>query len=155
MRSPAATARNRFVSDGVGSMPQGKLLVLLYDRMLRDLDEAAVAIDRRDAVAAHEALTHAQDIVAELHSALDVDRWDGAPAMVDIYTFLADLLGRANMAKSVSLVLEARSVVTPLRDTWAEAYTTSVQVGPETVAVGGTYGASHSAPVAGALDVAG
>jgi len=141
VRSPAVTARNRFVSDGVGSMPQGKLLVLLYDRMLRDLDEAAVAIDRRDAVAAHEALTHAQDIVAELHSALDVDRWDGAPAMVDIYTFLADLLGRANMAKSLPLVAEARSVIAPLRDTWAEAHAAATE--------------SAVPQVAGSVDVAG
>ena len=148
MRSPAATARNRFVSDGVGSMPQGKLLVLLYDRMVRDLDEAAVAIDRRDTVGAHEALTHAQDIVAELHSALDVDRWDGAQAMVDIYTFLADLLGRANMAKSLALVAEARSVVLPLRDMWGEAYEAS------TLAAGSGVG-NGVAVAAGALDVAG
>lgn len=135
------TARNRFVSDGVGSMAPGKLLVLLYDRMLRDLDEASSAIDRRDTVAAHGALTHAQDIVAELHSALDVDRWDGAAAMVDLYTYLADLLGRANVSKSMALVLEARSVVAPLRDTWAEAYAATTE--------------AAAAVTGGGLDVAG
>jgi len=121
MRAPIQ-ARDRFVSDGVGSTPPGKLLVLLYDRLLRDLDEAAVAIERRDPSVAHDALTHAQDIVAELHSALDPDRWDGAEAMGDLYTWLAELLGRANMKKSAALVDEARSLVAPLRDTWAEAY---------------------------------
>jgi flagellar secretion chaperone FliS len=141
MKAPT-TARNRFVADGMGSTPPGKLLVLLYDRLLRDVDEAAVAIDRRDTVAAHEALTHAQDIVAELHSALDVDRWDGASAMVDIYTFLADLLARANIAKSLPLVVEARSVIAPLRDTWAEAYVAATE-------------SAAPARVAGGVDVAG
>lgn len=145
MRAPT-TARNRFVDDGVGSMPQGKLLVLLYDRLLRDLDEAVVAIDGHETAVAHDALTHAQDIVAELHSALDVDRWDGAPAMVDLYTFLAELLARANIAKSTTLVLEARSVVAPLRDTWSEAYAAA----SETQALAGAARAA-----AGGLDVAG
>ncbi len=144
MRAPTQ-ARDRFVSDGVGSVPPGKLLVMLYDRLLRDLDEAAVAIERRDPPAAHEALTHAQDIVAELHSALDLDRWDGAPAMVDIYTYLADLLGRANMAKSTALVIEARSVVAPLRDTWSEAYAAASEA----------HALAGAARAGGGLDVAG
>lgn len=145
MRAPTQ-ARDRFVTDGVGSMPQGKLLVLLYDRLLRDLDESAVAIERRDPSGAHDALTHAQDIVAELHSALDVERWDGAQAMVDIYTYLADLLARANVAKSTALVIEARSVVAPLRDTWSEAYTAANEA--HVLAT-----ATHAA--GGGLDVAG
>src|SRR5690606_34603541 len=120
MRAPIQ-ARDRFVSDGVGSTPPGKLLVLLYDRLLRDLDEAAVAIDRRDPSVAHGALTHAQDIVDERRSALDPDRWDGAQAMIDIYTCLAGLLARANVSRSTVLVIEARSLVAPLRDTWSEA----------------------------------
>ncbi len=118
----ATAARNRFVTDGVGSTPPEKLLVMLYDRLLRDLDDATAAIGDKDVSGAHEALSHAQDIVAELHSALDPDRWDGAEAMGDLYTWLAELLGRANMKKSAALVDEARSLVAPLRDTWAEAY---------------------------------
>ncbi|MDZ7678957.1 MAG: flagellar export chaperone FliS [Acidimicrobiales bacterium] len=122
MYAPTTTARSKFVADGVGTIPPERLLVLLYDRLLRDLDDATVAIGRGEVAGSHEALTHAQDIVAELHSALDFDRWDGAQAMADLYTWLADLLGRANITKSASLVAEARSLVQPLRDTWAEAY---------------------------------
>jgi flagellar secretion chaperone FliS len=116
-----STARNKFVADGVGTTPPERMLVLLYDRLLRDLDDADLAIGRFDVGGAHDALTHAQDIVAELHSALDADAWDGAGAMADLYTWLGDLLARANMAKSGALVGEARSLVQPLRDTWAEA----------------------------------
>ena len=116
-----STARNKFVADGVGTTPPERMLVLLYDRLLRDLDDAALAIGRVDVGDAHDALTHAQDIVAELHSALDTDAWDGAAAMADLYTWLGELLARSNMAKSADLVAEARSLVQPLRDTWAEA----------------------------------
>lgn len=121
MYATTSTARNRFVADGVGSTPPERLLVMLYDRLLRDLDDGIIAIGRVDVAGAHDALTHAQDIVAELHSALDLDRWEGAQAMADLYTYLADLLARANMTKSAPLVAEARKLVDPLRDTWAEA----------------------------------
>ncbi|MGY6499382.1 MAG: flagellar export chaperone FliS [Acidimicrobiales bacterium] len=117
-----AKARNKFVSDGVGSTPSERLLVLLYDRLLRDLADAGAAIDASSVGAAHDALSHAQDIVAELHAALDPAAWSGAQEMADLYTYLADVLARANMAKSVALVEEARSVIAPLRDTWDEAY---------------------------------
>jgi flagellar protein FliS len=139
----ATAARNRFVSDGVGSTPPEKLLVMLYDRLLRDLDDAGAAIGAKDVAGAHAALSHAQDIVAELHSALDPTKWQGADAMGDLYTWLADLLGQANMKKSLALVDEARSVIAPLRDTWAEAYQ----------AVASNPAVTAAAP--GGLDVAG
>lgn len=140
-----ATARNKFMSDGVGSTPPERLLVLLFDRLLRDLDDATAALGAAQPASAHDALAHAQDIVAELHAALDPSRWDGADAMGDLYVYLADLLSRANIAKSAPLVAEARSVVAPLRDTWDEAYKTMVP-GPV---------AAASAAGAGGLDVAG
>jgi flagellar secretion chaperone FliS len=146
MYATATAARNRFVADGVGSTPPERLLVLLYDRLLRDLDDADTAIAATDVPSAHDALTHAQDIVAELHSALDPSRWDGAEAMAGIYAYLADILGRANIAKSADLVAEARSVIAPMRDTWAEACTAaSAAAVPATAAVVGD----------GSLDVAG
>ena len=44
MYATATAARNKFVADGVGSTPPERLLVLLYDRLLRDLDDADRAI---------------------------------------------------------------------------------------------------------------
>jgi flagellar secretion chaperone FliS len=138
-----ATARNKFISDGVGSTPPERLLIMLYDRLVRDLDDAAIAAASADVNATHEALSHAQDIVAELHSALNSDAWAGAEPMAELYTWLADLLARANVHKSIELVAEARSLVAPLRDTWAEAY----ELLPTTQSV--------AAVPAGGLDVAG
>lgn len=144
MYATATTARNKFVADGVGSTSQERILVMLYDRLLRDLDDAAASIGAGDTFPAHEALTHAQDIVAELHSALDPSRWDGAEALGGLYAYLADVLARANIAKSPGLVAEARSVVAPLRDTWDEACT--AMSAPQV---------SGSMAPAGGLDVAG
>jgi flagellar protein FliS len=155
MYATATTARNKFVADGVGSTPQERLLVMLYDRLLRDLDDADRAIAAIEIPAAHDALTHAQDIVAELHSALDPARWDGADAMADLYTYLADLLGRANMAKSAALVAEARAVVAPLRDTWADAYAALTTVAASPLATAAAGGIAAAGVGAGGLDVAG
>lgn len=150
MYATATTARNKFVADGVGSTSQERLLVMLYDRLLRDLDDATGALGAADVAAAHTALAHAQDIVAELHSALDPTRWDGADAMAGLYTYIAELLGRANMAKSVALVAEARSVIAPLRDTWADAYAATSAAAASPFAA-----AAVGATAAGGLDVSG
>lgn len=156
-----ASARNKFMSDGMGTTPPERLLVMLYDRLLRDLDEAEAAIGQADIGAAHDALTHAQDIVAELHSALDLDAWDGAPAMAELYTWLGELLAQANMKKSVDHVNEARSLVKPLRDTWDEAYQAMAAASaPASVGAGAAASTSAAAfgqggPRIGGLDVSG
>ena len=43
-------------------------------------------------------LTHAQDIVSELASTLDVTAWDGAKQLLSVYTFLLTELVGANVA---------------------------------------------------------
>ncbi|MFP3906753.1 MAG: hypothetical protein ACLFWR_06955, partial [Acidimicrobiales bacterium] len=54
-----------------------------------------------------------------------------------IYTWLADLLGKANMTKSAPLVAEARSLVQPLSDTWSEAYQSLITTPAAAPAVSG------------------
>lgn len=151
MYATATTARSRFMTDGVGSTPPERLLVLLYERLLRDLDEAATAIGAGTVEGAHEALSHAQDIIAELHAALDPGSWELADRMGDLYTWLAETLAQANMKKDAALVAEARSVVQPLCDTWSEAARTAGA--GTTVAPGGI--APPTSIAAGGLDVAG
>lgn len=118
---PARTA-DRFRTDGDGSVSQGRLLVLLYERLLRDLDDAVVGIAARDRDRSHAALVHAQDIVAELDLALDHERWPGAEQQSAIYRFLLDRLVQANVDQDEVVVRQCRAVVAPLAETWSEAW---------------------------------
>lgn len=131
-----SSVANRYRSDGMASTPPGRLLTMLYDRMLLDFDRAIDAIGRTSIEEAHNALIHAQEIVFELHMALDLEAWPDGGALADLYVYLTEQLSAANAKKSVALIENCRSVVEPLAESWHEAYrqTTSGLAGPSTAA---------------------
>lgn len=112
-----ADVRNAYASDKVVTTPE-RLITMLYDRLARDLVGAEAALERRDVQTAHQMLVHAQEIVFELLSALDVKAWDGAPALASLYTWLLNQLAQANLRKDVAIVTECRSLVEPLAEAW-------------------------------------
>jgi flagellar protein FliS len=97
-------------------------VVLLYERLLTDLDRGTSAIERSRPGEAHEALVHAQDIVSELRLALDPAVWSGAVGLDAIYRHLEVLLVEANVTKSAAVVEQCRRLVAPLSEAWSEAY---------------------------------
>jgi flagellar secretion chaperone FliS len=116
-----ARARARFVNDGLATLSGPSLLLALYRRLERDLDEASDALAIRSLDAAHGALVHAQEIVQELAFALDTTAWPDATALRDLYGWLLDELVRANVAKDRAAVDSCRQVVAGLHSAWADA----------------------------------
>ena len=113
--------QRRLMDDAIATASPSRLVTMLYDRLVRDLvgAEQAIALnDRRDA---EKNLTHAQDIVIELRTSLDMDTWDGAAGLASIYAFLLGELIRANAYKDASRVAACRELVQPLRDAWHTA----------------------------------
>ena len=111
----------RYLQDGMSVTPGPQLIVKLYERLLLDLHQGSQAILDGSVESAHEKLVHAQDIVFELNLALDVDAWDGGPALRTIYEHLSEKLTDANVKKSDGLVSECIEVVSPLVEAWQEA----------------------------------
>ncbi len=121
MSVPSPAMRERYLADSIATAPPAKLLVMLYDRLALDLDRAEKALRASDRRAASQHLIHAQDIVLELRTSLNLDAWDGATGLAQIYTFvLTELIG-ANMAGDADRVASCRALVEPLRDAWREA----------------------------------
>jgi flagellar protein FliS len=121
MTVPSPAMRERYLADSIATAPPAKLLVMLYDRLVLDLNrgEQALRADGRMAASTH--LIHAQDILLELRTSLNMDAWDGATGLAQIYTFvLTELIG-ANMAGDADRVAACRRLIEPLRDTWREA----------------------------------
>lgn len=113
-------ARRRYHDDGMRTVSPQRLVTMLFERLLRDLDEATDAILERRIEAAHTALIHAQDIVLELHLALDTDGFEGGSRLADIYIYLTDRLVTANQTKSRDVVAECRSLVEPIADAFLQ-----------------------------------
>lgn len=115
-----ARAKQQYLEQQVASASPERLLVLLYDRLLVDIDRAAVAQEAADWPSAGTHLTHAQWIVAELSATL-TDAWDGADQLRAVYTYLTSQLITANLSHDVEVTDECREIVAPLRDAWHQA----------------------------------
>lgn len=113
--------RQRFVDDAVTTASPARLLCLLYDRLQLDLTLAIGALGDADRPAASQHLGHAQQIILELRGSLDVDAWEGGPALAALYTWLLAELGRAMVHADPATVQAALDLVAPLRAAWHEA----------------------------------
>lgn len=116
-----ATVRNRYLDDTVATASPAKLLTMLYDRLVLDLERAETAQRAGDRAAAGPHLLHAQDIVSELAATLDVDAWQGARGLMSVYTYLLTELVGANVSCDPARTAACKGLVAPLRDAWHEA----------------------------------
>ncbi len=117
----AANARNVYVDNAVSTASPTRLLVMLYDRLVLDVQRAVEAQRAGNHPESHNQLVHAQDIVMHLRSTLRVEVWDGGPGLASIYDWLHVQLIKANMKKDVTLTEGCLSIVTDLADTWRTA----------------------------------
>ncbi len=117
----ATSLRARYLGDAVSTASPQQLLVMLYDRLALDLERARTALAARDHAAANEQLQHAQTIVLELLSSLQVDAWEGGPRLAALYRWLHAELVTANLRKDANRVASCLQVVEPLRDAWRQA----------------------------------
>jgi len=119
--SAIAAQRARFAATAATTAGPQALLVMLYERLVLDLQRAENAQRDGDLAAANNQLLHAQDIVTALTDALDVDRWDGGPALQALYGWLLTELVQANVTKDADRTAACRVLVEPLRDAWRQA----------------------------------
>lgn len=118
--STQAQIRNRYAREAVTTASPAQLVVMLYDRLLKDLTMAEEGLGANDIAASHRALMHAQDIVHELSTSLDTSVWKEGESLVRIYDWVLEELIAANLEKDATHVQNVREVMEPLRDTWAE-----------------------------------
>lgn len=128
-------AKQQYLQQQVASATPERLLTLLYDRLLVDVDRAAAAQDAGDWNAAGTHLTHAQSIVAELHGSL-TDAWEGAAELRGVYTYITGRLISANISHDRTATAECRQLIAPLRDAWHEAAELTSATAPRVSAVG-------------------
>lgn len=126
-----AAARNalarRYRDDGRGAFTGERLVVLLYERLLADVDGAAEALSAGDRAAAGPKLVNAQAIVDALDTALQVDAWSGGAQLQSIYTYVCELLVQANVTGRPAPLAECRRVLQPLCDAWRDAWRATTQ----------------------------
>jgi flagellar protein FliS len=113
--------RSAYMSNSVSTANPQRLLVMLFDRLLLDVQRALGAQQSEDHAAAFPHLIHAQDIVTELRATLDVDAWEGGPALASLYDWLLSQLVRANVSRDATITAECLPVIESLAQAWHEA----------------------------------
>src|SRR3954451_10948574 len=111
----AASLRARYIGDSVATASPQQVLVMLYDRLALDLERAQKAVAAGQREDASEQLQHAQSIVLELLSSLQVEAWEGGPRLASLYNWLIGELVQANIKLDTNRISACRPVVQPPR----------------------------------------
>lgn len=122
----ALRAQQRYREDAILSAPPERLVTMLYDRLLLDIERGESAQRAENWTEANAQLQHAQAIVAELSSSL-TDDWNGSAGLRSLYLFLSQTLIGANIGRDPERTRACHDIVAPLRDAWHEAARTLVE----------------------------
>lgn len=114
-------ARAAYLDASVATASPARLLVMLFDRLVLDVQRGLDAQRRGDLEDTNKHLTHAQDILLELSSSLRPDQFKGGYDLAALYSFLHRQLVMANMRKDASITDEVLTLVTDLCDAWRQA----------------------------------
>ena len=96
------------------------LTLMLYNGALRFMTEGRDAIERKDYEEANNSLQKAQNIITEFRVTLNME-YEIAHQLLPLYNYVYDRLVEANMKSDVKQLDEAKTIITELRDAWAQA----------------------------------
>jgi flagellar protein FliS len=114
-------ARAAYMDASVATADPSKLLVMLCDRLVLDVQRALSAQADGHHEEAHHQLVHAQAIVCELRNSLDPDGFRGGAELAALYDYLHRQLVQANIHRDSSVTAECEQIVTQVAETWRQA----------------------------------
>ena len=98
-----------------------RLLVMLYDDALENLDVCVGAIEADDIEARYNACTRVAEVLYQLCLALDMaNGGDIAANLASLYKHGIQQMTDINFSNDADIALSLQKVLEPLRDSWAE-----------------------------------
>ena len=99
-----------------------ELVVMLYDGILRFVTEAELRLDAQERAQATQAVGRAMDIVHELMCSLDHGPMPQLSHQLEsLYIYISERLLHISLRQDREAIAEVRSLVSELREGWAEA----------------------------------
>lgn len=115
------SVRTAYQGNTVATASPARLLVMLFDRLVLDCERGLRALMSADNVEAGNQLVHAQAIVTELQSTLDVHRMPAGKELMALYDYLQRRMIQANVRHDQRAAREVVALARHLRDTWKRA----------------------------------
>ena len=116
----ANNAYAKYKEQSVTTATPEELTLMLYNGCIKFINLAEVFIDDKNIKKINVNILKAQDIVNELNITLNMD-YEVSENLRQLYSFVNERLIEANLRKDKKPLLEAKEIVTELRDTWKEA----------------------------------
>ncbi|WP_347451160.1 flagellar export chaperone FliS [Acetoanaerobium noterae] len=116
----ANNAYAKYKEQSVTTATPEELTLMLYNGCIKFINLAEVFIDDKNIEKINVNILKAQDIVNELNITLNMD-YEVSENLRQLYSFVNERLIEANLRKDKKPLLEAKEIVTELRDTWKEA----------------------------------
>ncbi len=112
---------NAYKETHIKTASQGKIILMLYDEAIRQLDRATSLLDEdtKEFDKVNNAVLRAQDMVTELMVSLDFDNGgDIAQGLFSLYMFFNRQMMEANVQKDVNPLKTVRKQLSDLREAW-------------------------------------
>lgn len=125
---------NAYKQTSVKTASQGRLIVMLYDEAIRQMDLAIVEMDkpRKKLDSIHNAISKAQDIITELMASLDFEKGgEISNNLFSLYMYFNRKLVEANISKDLAPLKEVRKFMADLREAWVSIENTQTVPNPE------------------------
>lgn len=116
-----AYAKQAYQNNQVTTAPQKKLIIMLYDGVIKNLKLSKLAMEKGEIAKINSYLIKAQDIIMELMTTLNFEAGgEVAKNLHQLYDYMYNKLIRANIDKDVDAINEVERYMGELRDAWAQ-----------------------------------
>lgn len=114
-------AQNAYKNNQILTAPQNKLVLMLYDGIVKNINMAKLSFEKDDYGKFNEHVIKAQDIVMELMTTLNFEAGgEIAEGLYKLYDYMYFRLIRANVEKNIDYLSEVLKYAEDLRDTWSQ-----------------------------------
>jgi flagellar secretion chaperone FliS len=110
----------QYTQHNVRTATPGQLVVMLYDGMIRFLQQAAAAMERGEPGEAGLKMSRAQAIVTELRCTLDMTQGSISQNLAAVYDWATDEMTAARMSRDPARLGPVIRGMTELRGAWAQ-----------------------------------
>lgn len=97
-----------------------ELTLMLYNGAIKFLNQAAIAIEKKDYMQANTFIQKTKDIIREFQITLDM-KYEISEELNTAYDYMHRRLAEANMKKDLEILNEVLEYLRLFRDTWKEA----------------------------------
>lgn len=131
MNKIALSGYQQYKQIDVGTASEGRLVVMLYDRMIRCLNQAKQEFNKRDngngegqtwIERFHNNIIKVQEILGELINALNLkEGGEISKNLFTLYFYIFERLTEADLYKKTEEIDVALNLLIPLREAWEQA----------------------------------